>query len=403
VSELRSALDALTSEDLHAMVSSQVLDRIALLVETQNRIAAELARAVRHGELTQAPEHDGLKTMGPWLRGHCRLSPTAAAQVVRNGRALEHLPAVAAGCADGQITADQVGIIAEITRPERLAQAAEQQVDLAAVDEALAAVAATRSHADLARVVHHYLERLDQDGAEPDPTEHRAVRIAKHPDGSLSARVELDAVGGEKFQAALESLVQANRPAGDLRSRAQQLGDALVQLCDNALASGSLPVLRKNKPHVFLTVGVEDLADPSTNPGASEMGFGATLSAARARWAACDADLTRIVLDPDGQPLDYGRTVRLVPAGLRNVVVHRDKHCVFAGCDAPSHWCDVHHLVEWIFGGETSLENSGLLCERHHTQVHHGFRVERDTAGRWHTYRPDGTEILVAVAAPRAA
>src|SRR4051812_47222085 len=150
------------------MVSSQVLDRIALLVETQNRIAAELARAVRHGELTQAPEHDGLKTMGPWLRGHCRLSPTAAAQVVRNGRALEHLPAVAAGCADGQITADQVGIIAEITRPERLAQAAEQQVDLAAVDEALAAVAATRSHADLARVVHHYLERLDQDGAEPD-------------------------------------------------------------------------------------------------------------------------------------------------------------------------------------------------------------------------------------------
>jgi hypothetical protein len=43
---------------------------------------------------------------------------------------------------------------------------------------------------------------------------------------------------------------------------------------------------------------------------------------------------------------------------------------------------------------ETSLENSGLLCERHHTQVHHGFRVDRDEADSWHTYRPDGTEIL---------
>src|SRR3712207_4601219 len=38
----------------------------------------------------------------------------------------------------------------------------------------------------------------------------------------------------------------------------------------------------------------------------------------------------------------------------------------------------------------------GLLCERHHTKVHHGFRIERRPAGRWRTWRPDGTEILVA-------
>jgi Domain of unknown function (DUF222) len=65
------------------------------------------------------------------------------------------------------------------------------------------------------------------------------------------------------------------------------------------------------------------------------------LSAARARWAACDAELTRIVLGPDGQPLDLGRTVRLVPPHLRPAVVQRDRPCVFAGCDAPQHWCEV--------------------------------------------------------------
>ena len=43
--------------------------------------------------------------------------------------------------------------------------------------------------------------------------------------------------------------------------------------------------------------------------------------------------------------------------------------------------------------GETSLENSALLCERHHTKVHHGFRLERRPDGRWRTWRPDGTEI----------
>ena len=67
----------------------------------------------------------------------------------------------------------------------------------------------------------------------------------------------------------------------------------------------------------------------------------------------------------------------------------------FAGCDAPHYWCEVHHVIHWLFGGQTNPENSGLLCERHHTQVHHGFSIERDTAGRWHTYRPDGSEILI--------
>jgi HNH endonuclease len=55
----------------------------------------------------------------------------------------------------------------------------------------------------------------------------------------------------------------------------------------------------------------------------------------------------------------------------------------------------VHHVLAWVYGGATSLDNSALLCKRHHSQVHHGFRIHRDTAGRRHTYRPDGTEILV--------
>jgi hypothetical protein len=44
----------------------------------------------------------------------------------------------------------------------------------------------------------------------------------------------------------------------------------------------------------------------------------------------------------------------------------QDRHCVFTGCGAPTHWCDVHHVEEWLRDdGATSLENSALLCERH--------------------------------------
>ena len=180
-----------------------------------------------------------------------------------------------------------------------------------------------------------------------------------------------------------------------MRTRGQQLADALVQGVDNALASGQAPILRTVKPHVVVMIDVDDLADRATGPGAGQTGFGAMISAARARMLACDGGITRIVIGPESQPLDLGRTHRVVPPHLRRAVEARDRHCVFTGCDAPTFWCDVHHLVHLIDDGETSLENSALLCERHHTKVHHGFRVERQPDGRWRTWRPDGTEIVL--------
>jgi hypothetical protein len=146
---------------------------------------------------------------------------------------------------------------------------------------------------------------------------------------------------------------------------------------------------------VAVLIDLDDLVDPATGPGAATTGFGARISAARARWLACDGNISRVVMGPDRQVLDYGRTKRIVPPPLRRAVEIRDRHCVFAGCDAPTHWCDVHHRLHWVNDGETSPENSALLCERHHTKVHHGFRVERQPDGRWRTYRPDGTEILI--------
>ena len=298
MSELLSALDALSADDLDDLVAPELLDRSALLVRARNRIDAELARTVRRADCVQASEHDGKKSMGPWLRGHLRLSPGAAHQIVRNGRTLEQLPALAAACAEGVVTAEQVAVMAPVATPKNLAAAAAQGVDLAAVDAVLAETAATRQHVHLGRVVAHYLARLDPDGTEPDPTEQRSLSIARHADGSRTVRGELDAVGGEKFEAMLESFVQADRPAGDMRTRAQQLADALVQAADVALASGKLPTLRTVKPHVAVIVPLADLVDPSVGPGTARTGFGAEISAARARWPACDGNVSRIVMAP---------------------------------------------------------------------------------------------------------
>jgi hypothetical protein len=391
---MRSNSEPVDVEALHALSGPELLDRMRDVVEVINQAQAEFARTVRVADSQQAFAADGMKTAQSWLRGHCRLSKAAASQVVRNGRALEQLPAVEAAHAAGQLTADQVSVIAEIVAPEAVALAAASGIDLAETAAILTALAAAAPHEDLKRAVHTFLQMLDTDGPEPDPTEQRTLTWTRHPDGSITGRFHLDPVGAEKVQAALEAHRQADRPAADQRTLGQQQADAWVQWADNTLAAGTAPLLRSVKPQVAVNVDLEDLLDPSTGQGAARTGFGAVLSAARARWLACDADLTRIVLGPNGEPLDLGRSHRLVTPALRKAVIARDTTCVFAGCDAPHWWSEVHHLVHWAHGGDTSLENSGLLCERHHTQVHHGFRVERDTAGRWHTYRPDGTEIL---------
>ncbi|MGY1784721.1 DUF222 domain-containing protein [Geodermatophilus sp. SYSU D00698] len=271
------------------------------------------------------------------LRGHCRLSDAAAARLVRSGRALDHLPALAEAHDAGLVSAEQVAVAAKAVTPERLTAAAAG-VDLAVIDAVLTGVAVEQPHADLVQVVQHYLDDLDPYGPEPDPTEGRSLTLAKHADGSL-------------------------------------------------------PTLRGHRPQIAVVIDLADLVDPAGNPNAGRMAFGATVSAARTRWLACDGAVSRVVFGPDGAPLDLGREQRLMSRHIRKAAELRDGGCVSTGCGAPTWWCDVHHLVHWIDGGDTSLDNAALLCERHHTEVHHGFRVERRPAGRWRTWRPDGTEI----------
>ena len=395
---LEDALDAVAAVDLHEQSDGALLARTKRLVSAQNRLAAQAARTVRAAENRQAAEHDGLKTMSSWLRAHCRLSGGAATRMARQGRALEWLPAVEAAYAAGEVNADQVDVIATIATPDNLDRAAAQGIDLPEIESAAVRVATTLPYDKLRTVVGTYLARLDPDGREPDPTEERSLVLLQHPDGAWTGGLALDPVGGTKVATTLEAISTAGRCAGDTRSRAQRHADALVQLCDLALASGQLPILRTVKPPVLVTISDRDLTDTHPGHGAATTATGAALSAARARWIGCDSAVTRVLLGPDSAPLDHGRTHRLVTSAQRRALEIRDRGCVFAGCSAPTWWCEAHHLLEWALGGPTDLNNLALLCERHHAKADHGFRVERQPDGRWRTWRPDGTEILTAPA-----
>jgi hypothetical protein len=105
------------------------------------------------------------------------------------------------------------------------------------------------------------------------------------------------------------------------------------------------------------------------------------------RRLACDASVIPMVLGSHGQPLDLGRSKRLVTPALLAALWARDKRCTFPGCRRPPQWCDAHHARHGANGGHTSLLNLTLLCAHHHTWVHQQDLTATITTTdvTWHT------------------
>jgi hypothetical protein len=143
------------------------------------------------------------------------------------------------------------------------------------------------------------------------------------------------------------------------------------------LAFDDTRISPRQLPHVALTM---TLTEMETFHGHYHDGSGA--DRATMGRLLCDSVISRIIHD-QGIVLDHGRGIRTVPDPLRRVVIERDRHCRFPGCDRPPQWCDAHHNQHWTKGGITALHNLVLLCNRHHHLFH--------KPGWTSTLEPDGT------------
>ena len=95
-------------------------------------------------------------------------------------------------------------------------------------------------------------------------------------------------------------------------------------------------------------------------------------------------------------PLDIGYSDN-VPAGIRNAVLVRDRHCRWAGgCHQPAAACEVHHVRHKADGGKTSTKDCVLLCWFHHQVVIHrwGWRLVLNPDGTTTAWNPDRTKVL---------
>ncbi len=105
------------------------------------------------------------------------------------------------------------------------------------------------------------------------------------------------------------------------------------------------------------------------------------------------------------QPLDIGFSPT-IPAGIRNAVIWRDKHCRWAGgCNQPAAACEVHHTTHQANGGKTSTKECVLLCAYHHQVMIHrlGWTLVLNPDGTTAAWNKNRTKTLHSHSPPARA
>ena len=210
------------------------------------------------------------------------------------------------------------------------------------------------------------------------------AEIVKHAIGALSAPAPVTDCCDEPNHRHNEGAAKTGAP--DTRSPGKRRADALLTLiamgAQGIDSDGSIKTF--GSARLVVTIDYEVLAKALAGLGVTDTGVGVTPDTIR--QLACDAEIIPMVLGSKSQPLNVGRKVRLVDKELRRTVIQRDKHCTYDGCTRPPVMCEVHHVVAWWAGGETSLNNSALLCTTHHRIVHrdHLTATVTDHTVTWH-------------------
>ncbi|WP_328325127.1 DUF222 domain-containing protein [Kribbella sp. NBC_00382] len=236
------------------------------------------------------------------------------------------------------------------------------------------------------------LDRLDTDG--PEPAEEEAYQNEKlwirPADHGVKFGGYLAGANAELFKTAIHDLAKPHRTVDgelDPRSHEKRQADALTTILD--IATGADPTTGvPGVPHLTVTIDFTDLK-ALTSAAVGELVFGDNISASAVRLLACDAAVLPIILGTDSQPLDVGMEYRFVTRYIRRALNRRDKGCVI--CKAPPSHCHAHHVIHWVDGGPTSIQNLVLLCGAHHRAVHAGHWTVAITAGVVHITRPDWT------------
>jgi Domain of unknown function (DUF222)/HNH endonuclease len=424
---LAVVVDQLATQDRDGLADHVLAERVLVLRRLLDRLEghwlAELAEVDARGA-AGADQDVRFGSTASWLRRRLRMGASAAHTSVRTARALFRGPLTrtAQALREGELSVAHASVLAAGTHdlPSHTAVEAEP---------VLVEAARRLDPPRLRRLVTHLRLVADPD-SERDRAqrrhEQRGLWLSPTLDNMIAVDGLLEAEVGQTLLAALEPLARPHS-ADDDRSGGQRRADALAELARRQLEGGRLPQTGGVRPQLTVLVDLDSLqGGPGSLGGDTELG---PLDAETCRRLACDGAVTRVLVtrhptghhghhdDPCGdhrhhhhphrqatladrlraaarrlppvlggapsQPLDVGRTTRVVQPAQRTALAVRDGGCVFPACDRPLAWCEAHHLVHWLDGGPTDLDNLVLVCRAHHRAVHEGgWQLQRQPDGR---------------------
>jgi hypothetical protein len=319
---------------------------VASLAGAANMVMARLvevtAAAIAAGETNEA----GMKTPAAWLAWRSGLSPERAGQIVRLAKVRDRYPVLFDAFERGAVSADQMTEL--VKAPE---WAHQQMLAFAEIG-----------------TVSRLRRAIRDDAFEPDPDEPATDKPAREPEERLSFGVKdgrwkingnFDLDRGKQIQAAL---TEAKDRLFDDGNPNTTWADALADIAERSIDA----VPSRDRRDRYRTWFHHD-----THTGTTTTTDGWPIPHNLARLCTCDGS-GAIVLERDGLPFSVGRSQYIVPDRTRRIVERRDRGCRVPGCTA-TRFVEVHHIIHWQDGGETSTWNLICLCPAHHRMHHQGL------------------------------
>jgi len=345
-----------------------------------------------------------------------RLAPTTAQSRIDVARTLvNYLPNTCSALATGEISPAHATVIAKETASairDGLPESAIFEIEQRAL-----AHAEFHTPGQVANQVRTSIARIDPETFETVVSraqDTRRVSCYTESDGISTIVAILPAADAQIVMNSIESFIRRAQAAdassaaspsdsrstfaaspSDSRSADMKRADALTAIASAYLASSAEIVIPHRRPiSVNVTIDLPTLLGLAENPG-QLAGYGA-IPASVARELAADGKWKRFITDPQtGNLLDYGRQSYEPPQALIDFLIARDRTCRFPGCRRSAALSDLDHAQSWESGGETSAENLGALCRRHHRlKTHNGWKVTSHVDGSCTWTSPLGKEFF---------